>query len=438
MNARSHRSHGARGVAVRVLNQVFKESEYVSACLNRELMQAPAMDARDRALATELCYGVVRTRTELERRLLEFAPRGIAGGDLTVLNILLVAAYQLLFLTRIPAFAAVNEAVAMIGELRGKQVAGFANALLRKLQVRPAGPNPTLSEAILASAPPWLMNGMTAAVGEDGALALLGLSDDTHETTPTCVRFKRHVALPKWVNGGEPGRLCKGVYRFRRAGDVRKQPEYSAGHFVVQEEGACFAAHALGVLPHHRVLDACAGRGQKSTLFAEQLAGNGELWTTDVSASKLDALQREFVRLELPQPTIRVQDWRYDATDIPTNFDRILVDAPCTGTGTLRRRPEIARRLSAEDVERLAQLAESILRQAAKHLAHGGRLLFVVCSVLERECETLRLAVQDLLVPADFDAPEVIEITGAATTFRLAPATHDVDGFYLAMFTRKH
>ncbi len=435
MSERRSKGDGSapRLLAAQVLREVYARGAFTAAALDKFLSEGRLNDERDRALATEISYGVVRTRPLLEARLHQLAPKGIAGGDESVLITLLIASYQLLFLDRVPAFAVVNLAVDAVTQLRGKKVAGFANAVLRKLIQQP---KPSLAEAVESSIPSWLLEQMKQAVGQEAALSLLGVERGGHLITPQCLRFAPNVERPAWAADAEPGTLTRRAWRFAKAGDVRRHPEYEQGQFVVQEEGAMFAGLALGVRPEQRILDVCAGRGQKSSLLAEQLGGAGQLWVSDLSAKKLAVLEREFQRLHLPKPQSVAHDWKQPATSIPKDFDRILVDAPCSGTGTLRRRPEIAMRLALEDVERLASLSEQILRQAAAHLAADGRLVFVVCSVLSRECEEVVERVADILQPVAFDAPEVLERFGEVTQWRLLPSRDETDGFFAACFRR--
>jgi 16S rRNA (cytosine967-C5)-methyltransferase len=248
--------------------------------------------------------------------------------------------------------------------------------------------------------------------------------------------------LPEWAELGEHARFAPGALQFRGKGDVRKRPEYAEGRFVVQEEGAQLAALALGATPGHKVLDACAGHGQKASLLADVLGGHGELWLTDLHQKKLEQLQREFFRLGLAPPSCLQVDWSRGpvgdaALRLPRGFDRILVDAPCSGTGTLRRRPEIALRLKPSDAQRLAAVSESILRQAAGYLSPAGRLLFVVCSVLERECEAVVERVGDVLRPLALEAPGLVPIEHGATSLRLLPHEHGTDGFFIACLGRR-
>lgn len=428
MNDESSRGALPRVIAAGVVLDVIERGAFVAAALDRALLLHPDLPARDVALATELCYGVVRTVVSLRERVLAHAPKGVS--DPRVLAHLLVASYQLLLLDRVPAFAAVDVAVDQAKRLGGARVAGFANAVLRRVAREPKLDRRTAS---FHNVPRWLADELHDAVGEEQAGALLGLGSDSPEPA-TGARFRGQGPLPTWARGGAPGRLLERMRVFRRAGDLRRHPEWSQGEFVVQEEGAAVCALLLGARPGERVLDACAGRGQKASLIADAIGPSGRLWVSDKNESKLAQLVLEFERLALPRPEIHVVGKGDER--LPRDFDRVLVDAPCSGTGTLRHRPEILRRLTEGDPARLARTSRSILLGAAERVRPGGSLLFVVCSVLRRECEAVAGAVPGL-EPAPFDVPELAHVVPAgATSMRLLPGVHGTDGYYVAHFRR--
>ena len=426
---------GARQLAAQVLHAVLNRGVFASATLDRVLRSQPTLDTRDRALTTELVYGTLRTVKFLDSELMKLAPRGKPSGAPEVRVHLLLAAYQLLFLDRVPAFAAVDSAVTAITKLGDTKVGGFANAVLRKLAKRP---RPSLDEALIQNAPDWLWQEMQISVGLTTAKALLGAAAESASpagsaaVTPSSLRLRRGVSPPGWLEQqAERGRVYPPAYLLRRAGDLQQTPEWERGQYVVQEEGAMLCGAALGARPGDKVLDACAGRGQKSSLLAESIGAQGELWATDVSQAKLDVLQGEFTRLSLPPPHTTLVDWSdANTTTLPRDFDRILVDAPCTGTGTLRRRPEICLRLKPKDAERLANTSESMLRQVAQLVRPTGRVLFVVCSVLRRECETVVERLSDIYTEVPFDAD--LPLLHGNTRLRLLPDIHGTDGFFLA------
>jgi 16S rRNA (cytosine967-C5)-methyltransferase len=213
---------------------------------------------------------------------------------------------------------------------------------------------------------------------------------------------------------------------------------YAEGDFVIQEEGAQLIALSLGVKPGERVLDACAGRGQKTSLLAEQVGPDGSVCATDLHHRKLEALTEELARLGLSGVTTETVDWSRGSGDVNELFDAALVDAPCTGTGTLRRRPEILLRLEPDDPLRLAQLSISILRHVAAHVRSGGRVVYAVCSVLPEEGERVVEAVADCLELVPFEVDCVRAALGeGASMGRLLPGKHGTDGYFLANFRRR-
>ncbi|MES1186450.1 MAG: transcription antitermination factor NusB [Myxococcales bacterium] len=409
------------------MERVLVDEAFVAAALDAELRRHPQLDARERALATELAYGTMRTEPALRARLFVHAPRGVS--DERVLAQLLVAAYQILLLERVPAFAAVDAAVTGVKRERGPRVAGFANAVLRKLAK--TGEKLSQAQALREAIPAWLWQDLLKSVGEEQALLLIG--GDAF----TGLRLRQGATLPEWMADLAHGRVSPVARLVRGEGDPRQRPGFAEGAFTVQEEGAQAIGLALGARAADKVLDACAGRGQKATLLAERLGADGKLFACDLYPEKLQALSEDAARLGLSGIETRAVDWSVGQGGLPDDFDRVLVDAPCSGTGTLRRRPEILRRLKPEDPARLAELAESILRSAASRARPGGAVLFAVCSVLEQECEAVVARVADVLEPAPFDAPELpAELIAGKTSLRLLPGLHGTDGYFMARFRR--
>lgn len=426
----------ARRCAAAVLRRVWDDDAFAAAALSAELERHPELDPRDRALATELVYGVLRTEGYLHERLSRHGRMRRADSEL--MGHLLVAAYQLAFLDRVPQRAAVHEAVGQVRRVRGARVAGFANAVLRKLAAEPSS---RLGEAVSSSAPGWLVEGLRSAVGEEEAAALLGV-----DGRPSGVGLRGSATrpLPDWLRNQEgaiASERTPGAFRYVGGGDPRKLPGFQEGAFTVQEEGAQLVTWALGARPGERVLDACAGRGQKTSLLIERLGAEGEVWATDLYAAKLGQLQEELRRLGLRTTPTAVVDWTAQdgaPPELPHDFDRVLVDAPCVGDGTLRRRPEIARRLHAGDPARFTEVQEAIVRAAASRVRPGGRVLYATCSVLRQACEEVVARVSDQLVPVGFDAPEVAATFPAhESTLRLLPLRHGTDGYFVASLVRR-
>ena len=434
---RARQAPGARSVAARVLERVLHDGAFAAAALDAEMQRAPQLDPRDRALATEIVYGSLRTLGALVKRLEAHAPRGLPE-DPRVRSHLVVAAYQLLLLDRVPAHAAVDAAVEAVKAARGEKMAAFANAVLRRVA---SGEKPSRERAIVENAPPWLLHELESAVGPEEARALLGAGetgDGTDQRVAVRVVGDRWRSI-EWLASAERGRASPLARLIPRGGSLAKREGYAEGAFVVQEEGAQVVALALGARPGDRVLDACAGRGQKTTLLRERVGPDAELWATDLYGEKLALQEREMLRLGLVPAKTAAVDLSVGTGELPGGFDRVLVDAPCTGTGTLRRRPEILLRLEPEDPARLATLSEAILRRAAGLARPGGRVVFAVCSVLTAECETVVDRVMDVLEPSPFDAEELAPLlrNPGDSSLRLSQIRHGSDGFYVASMMRR-
>ncbi|WP_437504454.1 RsmB/NOP family class I SAM-dependent RNA methyltransferase [Sorangium sp. So ce1099] len=482
------RESAPRAVAARVLARVWGSDAFASAALDAELRRAQALDPRDAGLATELVYGVLRAQAALEARIAEFAAKGRWTTDPLVRAHVLMGAYSLCFLDRVPAFAAVSEAVDGAQAAGGPRVGAFANAVLRKLAaVVESSGRPPLAGAVVASAPGWLRGALRRSLGRAAAEAFLSAGPVPPPTGLCLAPGEDRDAWLEALRGAAPagsfeaGRVSPRAIVARGAGDLRRLPGFGVA-WIGQEEGAQALALALGALPGERVLDACAGRGNKSWLLSRAVLPGGAVDAADLYPAKLSQLREALSAppassegagaeggdalaggaegggalaggalagagggLARAAAFVRetyAVDWTVGAGDVPEGYDRVLVDAPCSGVGTLRRRPEIALRREADDLPRLADLQVAIARRAATRARDGGRLVFAVCSVLREECEAVaaRLAApaeDDLgvrLEPAPFDAEIARELAGGGDAFRLLPHVHGTDGYFAAMF----
>jgi 16S rRNA (cytosine967-C5)-methyltransferase len=426
-----------RAIAATVIERVLDDSAYAAAALSAALDRHPQLEEHARALVTELVYTALRVRSSLEAQLLAHAPRGLPRDPAFVAH-LLVAAVQILYLDRRAAPIAVDVAVSQIDALRGPRMAGFANAILRRVTSGQSSFDRV--EALRQNCPDWLRDRLIAAVGSDQVDPLLGVDNLEGRPTqhPVTLRLRPARPIPEWLAQAEIGHISPLARRVTALGDPRRLAGYAEGDFVIQEEGAQLIALALAAQSGERILDACAGRGQKTTLLAEQVAPTGHVCATDLHPKKLSALKEELRRLGLSGVTTLAVDWSRGQGGLTELYDAALVDAPCTGTGTLRRRPEIALRLEPDDPARLGQLAIVILRSVASRVRPGGRLVYAVCSVLREEAEGVVEAVGDLLEPLPFTMPAVVEALGRGVSMgRLLPGKHGTDGYFLASFRRR-
>jgi 16S rRNA (cytosine967-C5)-methyltransferase len=437
----------ARSIAAHVLDRVFGEDAYAAAVLDAALERYPELDPRERALATEISYGTLRTAPYLEARLSKHAPKGTSKLDRTVRAHLLVAAYQLLCLDRVPAFAVVSEAVRQVTRARGKRVGAFANAILRRLSEEAAtlDKRATLELAARQSISRELRDALVRSVGEVEADALVdmgvassvGLRIRWGDDRDAWAKKLAEIAEGATVRAGRASPLAIVVQGGR---DPEKLASYGEGRIAIQEEGAQVVTLALGARAGETVLDACAGRGNKSALLAELVGSKGAVDAADRYPQKLDRLREELARLDLsPRATFAV-DWTVGAGDVPSGYDRVLIDAPCSGTGTIGRRPDLATRWRAATMNELRDVQSKILVAAAERAKPGAAVVYAVCSVLREEGELVvdrALAGAPWLEPAPFPGEPARTLAGAATSLRLTPRAHGTDGYFLASFRRR-
>lgn len=438
------RAPTARSVAAEVVVRVLRDKAFAAAALDADLERNVQLDARDRALATELAYGTLRLLGWLTKRLDRHATRGIGSVDVQVRAQLLIAAYQVLVLTRVPAFAAVDEAVNVVKALRGPRVAGFANAVLRKLASEPKPAAEEIARAALDAADPELARAIASAIGEAGALRLLA----SEESPPLGLRVEKADERDTWMarlREARPeatitaGRISPLAIVVRGAGRLTDLPGWEEGAWTSQEEGSQVVALSLGARAGESVLDACAGRGNKTGLLARAVGASGAVDAADLHPAKLERLVTELERIGVaPRATFAV-DWAAGTGGATGPYDRILVDAPCSGTGTIRRRPELLLRRKAADLPALAELQRAILARVAGLLRPGGRLVYAVCSVLREEAEDVVAGADAMgLTAAPFDAEIAASLApGGASSFRLLPHEHETDGYFVASFVKR-
>lgn len=436
----------ARSVAETVVARVLDDGAFAAAALESEIERHVQLDPRDRGLATELVYGTLRVFPFLEQRLDAYATKSVTRLRPRVRAAMALAAYQIFFLDRVPPYAAVSEAVSAVRAVSGEKVGGFANALLRKLVAEAARERPNFAEAVRASTARWMLRSLEAALGSaEAATAMVALSA---ETPPLGLRAASTAERDSWLHrlreqipnaSFEPGTISPLAILALGAGRPSELPGVKEGALVVQEEGSQLVALAAGVREGERVLDACAGRGHKTAIFAEAVGSRGSVDAADLHEAKLDRLREELALRGLRVGETFAIDWSIGHADIPDDYDVVLVDAPCTGTGTIRRRPDILLRRRREDVVALSELQSAIVARAATRVRPGGRLIFAVCSVLREEAEEVIARVDWSALgfeAAPFPGPAARAVFGDRPTARLLPHVHGTDGYFLASFRR--
>jgi 16S rRNA (cytosine967-C5)-methyltransferase len=412
----------ARAVAYDILLKIEQEEAYAS-----ELLHAPRyarLSAADHGLATELVMGVLRWRSALDQQITPCSAQRLEKLDLEVLTALRLAAYQLGFLERVPARAAVHESVELVKRARKRSAVPFVNAVLRKLAGRTAvakaaspknsadtslrrcstqkqaGAGTSDTDRTAAAElsefyahPQWLVERWCSQFGIEAAENICRFNQSVPVTAIRLCDASAEADLQKEGVGLLPGSLLASARRVG-LGDVTKTRAFANGRIAIQDEASQLVALLAG--RGSSILDCCAAPGGKTAILAERNPG------AMILAAELYPHRARRLRKLVPAANVRVI--AADARQLPVNaqFDRVLADVPCSGTGTLARHPEIKWRLRPADLADLQSRQLAILQAAMAQLAPGGRLVYSTCS-LEREensevvekalaaCESFRL-----------------------------------------------
>jgi 16S rRNA (cytosine967-C5)-methyltransferase len=438
-----------RELATEILVKVETRKAYADILLDRALRSA-SLSRRDGALLTELTYGTLRWRGRIDAHLRKLIRRPLESTDPFIRNLLRTTFYQILFLNRIPDYAAVSAAVELAKSHGPGLAGGFVNAVLRSyLRESKQLPKPNVKTAALSqiseywSHPEWLVKLWRDSVEVEEVEPLLKANN---EEAPLVLRANarrttREDLLKLFTREGAEARTTRwspqGITIHSRT-TIDQLPGFRDGLFQVQGEASQLVSYLLSPRPGERLLDACAAPGGKSTHLAELMQDGGEIIAADVSESGLKKVDENAKRLGLKSIRTLSADASktlYGCIDRP--YDRILVDVPCSGMGTLRSHPEIKWNRDETDLRRLSQLQRTILARAASSLRTGGVLVYSTCTLTRDENENvvenfLQNCEKFILEDAAEYLPEAAKTLVRNRYFATWPHRHGTDGFFAA------
>ena len=370
-NTETTRRQGPRAVAHALLDAVLRDRRPLDEALAGSAGFA-ALTARDRALVRHLTATAVRRLGQIDALLAAFVERPLPDRAASALNALRLGAADILFL-RTPAHAAVNEAVALLRSPSARRYRGLANAVLRRL-AREGGALREGQDAARLNTPDWLWQSWVEAYGAETARAVA----EVHLAEPPLDITA--ASMPgEWARRLDAEMLPTGSLRRDRA-PVENLPGFDDGGWWVQDAAAALPAPVLiAGLDDPHVADLCAAPGGKTAQLA---AAGARVTALDISPKRLERLGENLSRLRLSAELVEADLLRWTP---PVPFDAVLLDAPCSGTGTIRRHPDIARNKTADDMTRMAALQRDLLDAAARAVRPGGRLVYAVCSLQPEE-----------------------------------------------------
>ena len=436
----------AREAAMLTLTACERQGAWSDGYLKR-ILREQGLDRRDAALAARLCYGVLQNKLLLDWHLARFCKSKLTSLDIRVLCDLRVAAYQLLFLDKIPPSAAGNEAVELTKRhCRNPRAAGMVNGILRAMLREEKRPDPDRCDkaeylSLKYSHPVWLVEEFSAALGWEGAEALLAednrqppttaqvnpLRSDPAELAETLRKDGVEVQFHPWLS------TC---LLLRGTGDLERLSAFQKGGFYIQDAAARLAVTIAGVTPESRVLDCCAAPGGKSFAAAIDMENRGEIVSCDIHPHKIKLLEAGLDRLGLSIIVPQLQSAAEFREDWVDYFDTVIADVPCSGLGIIRKKPDI-RYKDPEALKGLPKVQRAILDNCSRYVRPGGVLLYSTCTLLRRENEDVVrvfLAEHPHFELEPFQLPQFGEQPG---WFTFWPHIHGTDGFFAAKLRRK-
>jgi len=442
----------SREIAVLLLIKS-QEGSYSNVLLSRDLPRN--IDQKDRALVTELVYGVIQQKNHLDYVISQYSKIRLRKLSPLVLNALRISVYQMLFLDRVPDFASVNESVNLIKRREGRRSANFVNAVLRNISRNKDGITyPDRSKDICGflsvyySFPPWLIERWTDLYGipftEDLCKAL-------NERSEICIRTNTLLITPEELEIellGEgvkltSGKLLKEAFYIQSPFPLNKLASFRRGLFMPQDESSMLTSLALGVKVQDMVLDVAAAPGGKTTHIAQLMENRGTIVAWDIHPHRVELIKENCKRLKISNVEVEVRDSSIGDEKLFKSFDKVLVDAPCTGLGVIKRKPDIKWSKKLEDIAALGKEQQKMLKVCANYVKPGGTLVYSTCSIDPEENAHI---IEDFLsknrefvyddLRSFLPAKLFKDSNGTQGHITLFPNVYGTDGFFIARLRR--
>ena len=429
-----------RELALQALIRFRRDGAWPDLYLKKE---GEGLAANEMALASALTYGVLEQRALLDFYLQSFSKMPLKKIMPQVLDAMRIAAYQLVFLQRIPVSAAINESIKLVKKQANPRAASFANGVLRSLsrslEALPEPNFPDLSETLSVrySHPKWLVDRLIKQIGGEACEAFL---KENNQQPPVVLRVNTlktsadallsllpnvnlHPYLPDAL-------ICESVRDYLRTDAFRE------GLFSVQDSASQLCVHALQPQPGETLLDLCAAPGGKSILAAQIMECKGKVLSFDLHPHRADLIRKSAEKMGVTNLETAAADSTVLNESLRNSADAIICDVPCSGIGIIRKKPDI-RYKKQEDADGLPKIQLQILLNALDYLKPGGRVVYSTCTVLEEENQCVlreALAIRKDCELEEFVLPGIGQVNGAIT---LWPQTHGTDGFFLARIKKK-
>lgn len=441
---------GVRGFAVKILNRVDRTDAYLDKLLDIEIKNSNLVGS-DKALLFEIVHGVTRWEGRIDWILTGFYKGQFSKTIPNVKNALRVALYQILFLEKVPDYAAVNEAVEFVKKLQGQAAADLTNAILRNIIRNKEGiryPNPDEDVNAYLSAyyshPSWLVKRWLNRFGRDETEKLLVANNNKPSLTLRVNNLVTNPAeLKSLLNSVDlkftEGKYLKEFIKMNSLTNITDWEYFTKGYFSVQDESTGFPIKLLNVMQGMRVLDLCAAPGGKTGYIADEMRNTGEIVALDKFESRLKILEKNLTRLKVSNVITKTID-AFDYVD-EAGFDRVLIDAPCSGLGTLTKKPDLKWKRDLGDIRKIVNIQYELLKKGASLVKENGYVVYSTCTIEpEENYELIKKFLAEnvnfsIVKDSSLIPKTVIDENGCVATL---PHVHGIDGSFSAKLIRNN
>ena len=430
-----------REKVAQILKDIEKDDTYLQLALKKEL---DTLEAKDKGFANELIYGTIKWRLRLDYVLDQFSKTPVKKMKPFVRQLMRMSVYQILFLDKVPASAAINEAVKIMHKRKMSNLSGFVNGVLRNIDRNKSEITyPNLS--VYYSIPEWIITRWMKYYGE---METKAICESLSQRARVCIRINtlkttkdkvKALLSEEGITVLEEGFLPESLYIHAPSG-IHHSPSFKAGLWTVQDESAMLVGHVLGPEKGDEILDVCSAPGGKTVHLAELMQNEGHIIGADVHEHKIELIEKNAKRLGASIVEGKLQDGMLINEDWKEKFDKILLDAPCSGLGIIKRKPDIRYAKDETEIRDINNIQRKLLKNAINYLKKDGILVYSTCTLTQEENQNmveyaLSLGLQLDAIPYDMPACLKPYIKDNAY-IEILPHVTDTDGFFMARFRK--
>ena len=442
-------SKTSREHIVDLLIEIEKEESYAQLVLKRALGE---IDEKDRGFVTEVIYGTLKYQIKLDYILNQFSKTPIHRMKPLIRNVMRMSVYQMLYLDKVPTSAVINEAVKIAKKRKFHNLSGFVNGLLRNIDRQRAEihyPNkdkdPVVAMSISYAIPEWIIEDWLKAYPKEEVEAIC---EALNERAEVCVRYNTlkvteeqfKTALASEGITLKEGALLEEAYYLKGVQNLQNYPSFKRGEWTVQDESAMLVAHVMAPQKGDKILDMCSAPGGKSIHMAELMKNEGQIVSCDVHAHKLELIAKNAERMGITIISPTLQDGTVHNPDFVEAFDKVLLDAPCSGLGIMKRKPDIRGHKSKEGLLEIVALQKRLIQEGICYVKPGGRFLYSTCTISYEENEgmvsyikSLGLELENIVDTIPNPLKQAVKEKGM---IQILPHMAHTDGFFIASFKK--